>query len=129
MVKGRSKGLKADRQPKVKQNEQSASRVKALVDEYGVIRDAVKTLPDNQLRIEFLEALAELEDNESHRTRNFPKTRLHRVVGITEPVYRADVNKTSGWSIHIQYASNGQLQLKDIIEGQRHDDVVDVIKS
>jgi hypothetical protein len=39
----------------------------------------MKVLPDEQLKIAFLEALAELEDNECHRTRKFPKTRLHKV--------------------------------------------------
>ena len=34
---------------------------KPLIDEHGVIRNAVKTLPEN-LKIEFLDALAELED-------------------------------------------------------------------
>jgi len=104
------------------------AQIKALVDEYGVIRDAAKRLPADDHRVSFLAALAELEDNEAHRTRSFPKTRLHRVVGITQAIYRADVDKISGWRIHIQY-ENGQIHLKDVIEGQRHDDVRDVIKS
>jgi hypothetical protein len=41
----------------------------------------MKILPE-ELKIDFLEALAELEDNECHRTRTFPKTRLHKVTGI-----------------------------------------------
>jgi len=47
-----------------------------------------------------LEALAELENHECHRTRKFPKTRLHRVVGYKEPVW-ADIDKISGWGLHI----------------------------
>jgi hypothetical protein len=50
-----------------------------LCDEYGIIYQAMKILPDDELKIGFLEALAELEDNECHRTRKFPKTRLHKV--------------------------------------------------
>ena len=99
-----------------------------LYDEYGIIYQAMKILPDDELKIAFLEALAELEDNECHRTRKFPKTRLHKVKGVKQAIYRADINKVSGWRIHVQYI-NGQIHLKDIIEGQRHDDVIEVIKS
>ena len=99
-----------------------------LCDEYGIIYQAMKILPDDELKIAFLEALAELEDNECHRTRKFPKTRLHKVKGVKQAIYRADINKVSGWRIHVQYI-NGQIHLKDIIEGQRHDDVIEVIKS
>jgi len=99
-----------------------------LFDEYGVIYQALKILPDDQLKIAFLEALAELEDNECHRTRKFPKTRLHKVKGVKQAIYRGDVDKVSGWRIHVQYV-DGQIHLKDIIEGQKHDDVIEVIKS
>ncbi|HYX18844.1 MAG TPA: hypothetical protein VE944_31640 [Nostoc sp.] len=98
-----------------------------LYDEYGIIYQAMKILPDDELKIAFLEALAELEDNECHRTRKFPKTRLHKVKGVKQAIYRADIDKVSGWRIHVQYI-NGQIHLKDIIEGQRHDDVIEVIK-
>lgn len=99
-----------------------------LHDEYGIIHEAMKILPDNTLKISFLEALAELEDSECHRTRTFPKTRLHKVKGVKQTIYRADIDKISGWRIHVQYVA-GEIHLKDIIEGQRHDDVLDVIKS
>lgn len=99
-----------------------------LCDEYGIIYQAMKILPDEQLKICFLEALAELEDNECHRTRTFPKTRLHKVKGVKQAIYRADIDRISGWHIHVQYI-NGQIHLKDVIEGQKHDDVLDVIKS
>lgn len=99
-----------------------------LCDEYGIIYQAIKTLPDDQLKIGFLEALAELEDNECHRTRKFPKTRLHKVKGVKQALYRADIDKVSGWRIHVQYV-DGPIHLKDIIEGQKHDDVLEVIKS
>lgn len=103
------------------------SQIKPLFDEYGVIYEAMKILPDD-LKLDFLEALAELEDNECHRTRSFPKTRLHKVKGVKQAIYRADIDKISGWRIHLQYL-NGGIHLKDIIEGKRHDDVLEVIKS
>ncbi|MEM8641956.1 MAG: hypothetical protein AAGG51_24535 [Cyanobacteria bacterium P01_G01_bin.54] len=99
-----------------------------LCDEYGIIYESMQILPNVELKIGFLEALAELEDQACHRTRQFPKTRLHKVRGIKKAIYRADIDKTSGWRLHIQYI-DGQIQLKDIIEGQRHDDVTRVIKS
>jgi hypothetical protein len=103
------------------------AELKPLLDEYGVIFDAQKNLP-NELKADFLEALAELENNECHKTRSFPKTRLHRVTGIEQSIYRADVDKISGWRIHVQYI-DGKIHLKDIIEGDKHDDVIKVIKS
>ena len=104
------------------------SKLKPLLDEYGIIYEALVKIPDNRLKMEFLEALAELEDNNCHRTRQFPKTRLHRVRGVKQNIYRADINKASGWRIHLQYV-DGQIVLKDVIEGKRHDDVIKVIKS
>ncbi|MBE9197919.1 MULTISPECIES: hypothetical protein [unclassified Nodularia (in: cyanobacteria)] len=103
------------------------AQIKPLLDEYGVIHEAIKILPED-LKVDFLQALAELEDNECHRTRSFPKTRLHKVTGIKQAIYRADIDKISGWRIHIQYIE-GKIHLKDIIEGQQHDDVIKVIKS
>ncbi|MEG3437123.1 hypothetical protein V0288_08335 [Pannus brasiliensis CCIBt3594] len=47
---------------------------------------------------------------------------------MKQAIYRADIDKISGWRIHVQYI-DGQIHLKDIIEGQKHDDVRDVIKS
>ena len=99
-----------------------------LYDEYGIIHEAMKILPNKELKISFLEALAELEDSECHRTRTFPKTRLHKVKGVKQAIYRADIDKLSGWRVHIQYI-NEQIHLKDIIPGQKHDNVIEVIKS
>lgn len=104
------------------------AEIKGLLDEYGIIYEAMKILPDDKHKISFLEALAELEDNEAHRTRNFPQTRLHRVTGIKQAIYRADINKISGWRLHVQYIDS-QIHLKDIIEGQKHDDILKVIKA
>ena len=101
-----------------------------LFDEFGIIHEANKTLPDNEHKIAFMEALAELEENNCHRERFFPKTRLHKVKGIRQAIYRADINKTSGWRLHLQFhKESGQLDLKDVIQGQLHDDVNRVIKS
>jgi len=104
------------------------AEIKPLLDEYGVIHEANKILPDVLHKVKFLESLAELEDNQAHRTRTFPKTRLHKVEGIKQKIYRADINKMSGWRMHIQYIDSA-IHLKDIIEGQLHDDVVRVIQS
>lgn len=104
------------------------ARTSVLVDAWGVIYEAQHTLPSAELKLRFLEALAELEDQECHRTRKFPKTRLHRVVGYKEPVYRADIDKISGWRLHLQY-EKGEIHLKDIIEGQKHDDVLAQIEA
>ena len=102
--------------------------IKALLDEYGVIYDAQKLLPDTKHRLQFLEALAELENNDCHKNRSFPVTRLHKVTGVKQAIYRADIDNISGWRLHVQY-KEGALHLKDIIAGSQHDNVLDVIKS
>lgn len=104
------------------------AEIKTLLDEYGVIHSACKMLPSDGFKLKFLEALAELEDNTAHKNKQFPKTRLHKVVGIRQSIYRADIDKISGWRIHVQYIDK-QLHLKDIIEGQNHDDVIKIIQS
>lgn len=104
------------------------AQIKPLLDEYGIIHEANKILPDDLHKIKFLESLAELEDNNAHKTRTFPKTRLHKVEGIKQKIYRADIDKISGWRFHIQYVDN-QVHLKDVIEGQKHDAVTRVIQS
>jgi hypothetical protein len=106
------------------------AEIKVLLDEYGIIYEANKILPDDIHKLKFLESLAELEDNDCHKKRTFPKTRLHRVTGYEKAIYRADIDKSSGWRIHAQYDKDTkQIVLKDIIEGQKHDDVIKVIKS
>jgi len=69
------------------------AEIKTLIDEYGVIFEANKVLPSVELKLKFLEALAELEDNNAHKTRQFPKTRLHKVIGVKQTVYRGDIDK------------------------------------
>jgi hypothetical protein len=106
------------------------AEIKELLDKYGVIYEANKILPDDAHKLDFLSALAELEDNACHKKREYPKTRLHLIKGYSKAIYRADINKTSGWRLHVQFdKKTGQLRLKDIIEGQKHDDVLKVIKS
>ena len=99
-----------------------------LCDEYGIIYEAMKILPNDKLKIGFLEAFAELENKECHRTQTFPNTRLHKVRGVKQAIYRADIDKISGWRIHVQYI-NGEIHLKDIIKRQKYDNVIDIIKS
>jgi len=108
------------------------AQIKEIRDPHGVLYEAAKLLPDNVHKLAMLEALAELEDRESHRSRSFPKTRLHKVVGIRERVYRADINKTSGWRLNVQYvdglSEEGHLLLNDVLEGKDHDAVLRLIK-
>lgn len=105
------------------------TQIKILVDQFGIINEASKILPD-KYKIVFLKALAELEDNACHADRSFPITRLHRVTGQTKAIYRADIDKTSGWRLHVQYEKEtNSIILKDIIDGQSHDDVTKVIKA
>jgi hypothetical protein len=104
------------------------AEIKPLLDECGIIHEANKILPDDLHKKKLLESLAELEDNLAHKSRTFPKTRLHKVEGIKQKIYRADIDKISGWRLHIQYVDN-QVHLKDIIEGQKHDQVIRVIQS
>lgn len=103
---------------------------KGLADDYGILMECQKILPDDAHKMQLLESLAELENNECHVHRSFPKTRLHKVQGVEEPVYRADINKITGWRLHLQYNKDDKrLHLKDVVEGQAHDDVVKVIKA
>ncbi len=108
------------------ERECSLAEIKALHDEFGIIHEAMQILPSDKLKLAFLEALAELEDVNAHKTRNFPKTRLHKITGVKQAIYRADIDKVSGWRLHVQYI-NGHIHLKDIIEGQKHDDVIKVV--
>ena len=104
------------------------AEIKAIVDEYGVIREAAQVLPSDKLKVAFLEALAELEDNEAHRTRTYSKTRLHEIVGVKKDIYRADIDKVSGWRLHVQFRG-GALHLKQVVAGTRHDAVLQVVNS
>lgn len=104
-------------------------RSKPLVDRYGVIREATKILPSEKLQLRFLAALSEHEDNEAHRTQSFPVTRLHKVKGVQLSVYRADIDKISGWRLHLQYAKSDELHLKDLLPPDKHDRVIESIRA
>jgi len=52
---------------------------------------------------------------------------MHPVRGAKQKVYRADIDKISGWRLHLQL-TEGKLYLRDIIEGRKHDDVLKVIR-
>jgi len=103
------------------------AQTKTLIDEHGIINKACKILPDDSHKISLMNALGELEDSNCHKLKTFPKTRMHRVRGAEQAVYRADIDKISGWRLHLQLI-DGKLYLRDIIEGQKHDDVLKVIK-
>ena len=106
------------------------ARPKGLGDDFGILMECQKILPDDRHRLQLLESIAELENNEAHATRSFPKTRLHKITGIKEAIYRADIDKITGWRLHVQYSRIDQrLHLKDIVPGQQHDSVIKVIKS
>ncbi len=106
------------------------AEIKKILDEYGIIHEANKVLKEDNFRLGLFETLAELEDNECHKNREFPVSRLHRVKGVKQNIYRADIDKISGWRIHLQYDKEANyLKLKDIIAGNRHDDVIKIIKS
>ncbi len=103
---------------------------KGLVDDFGILMECQRILPDSRHRLQLLESIAELEDNQAHATRTFPKTRLHKIAGIKEAVYRADIDKISGWRLHVQYSHADQrLHLKQVVKGQLHDSAVKVIKA
>src|SRR5271170_6835656 len=103
---------------------------KGLVDDFGILMECQKVLPDDRHRLQLLESIAELENNEAHATRSFPKTRLHKITGVKEAIYRADIDKITGWRLRVQYSRADQrLHLKDVVPGKLHDSVVKVIKS
>ena len=104
------------------------AEIKPIFDEYGIIFEAEKCLP-KEFKLDFLTAIAELENNENHRTFTFPKTNLHKIVGFDKSIYRAYINKISGWRIHLQYNKNGYIVLIDIIDPKKHDNVQEIIKS
>lgn len=104
---------------------------KPLIDEFAVFAKAYKTLPESLYK-DFLKAISELEDNECHRTHKFPHTQLHSIEGDIKDysVYRAYINKLSGWRLHLQYGKKDHyLHVIDIIPGNNHDHVIKEIKN
>lgn len=92
---------------------------KGMVDDHGTIYNCNKKLPE-ELKPKFIEVLAELQDNECHANRQFPKSQLHKVEGVKN-VYRAYIDKVSGWRIHVQYGDDKRLHLCEILEPSEHD--------
>ena len=68
------------------------AEIKGLVDDHGTIYECNKIIPE-KYKIQLLEVLAELEDNECHRLHSFPKSQLHKIQGA-DKVYRAYIDKT-----------------------------------
>ena len=112
-----------------KKEEPVMPRNKPLLDDLGVIRKAVKILPDVRHKVAFLEALDELENHECHRTQIFPKTELTRLRGITPAVYHGYIIKTSGWRFHATLTDAQQVRLADVLTGDEHDDFFKVVRT
>ena len=99
-------------------------------DPYGVVYDAVKILPDPKHKVGLIETLAELEEASRYVSKDFPKARMHKVAGIKQDVFRADINKYTGWRMHVQHSPDGgHLILNDVLEGKDHDAVVRLIRT
>lgn len=106
------------------------ARIHELRDPHGVVYEAVKMLPDTKHKVGLVETLAELEEADRYASNDFPKARLHKVAGVKQNVFRADINKHSGWRIHVQHSIDGKhLILNDVLEGKDHDAVVRLIKT
>lgn len=106
------------------------AQIRELRDPHGVVYEAVKILPDNKHKVGLIETLAELEEANRYVSKDFPKSRLHKVVGVKQNVFRADINKHTGWRIHVQHSSDSNhLILNDVLEGQDHDAVLRLIKT
>ncbi|NMC64282.1 MAG: hypothetical protein GYA55_14050 [SAR324 cluster bacterium] len=103
------------------------TQIMQILDEYGIIYEASSRLPEN-LWDDLILSLSELEDNECHRIHKFPITRLHRIAGLKEEVYRADVKKSSCWRIHLQYG-NKMLILKQLSSPEQHDSPIKYVQS
>ncbi len=103
------------------------AEVKGMVDEYGTILTCNKILPEEYWS-KLIMVLSELENNECHKQMNFPKSKLHKVVGVKN-VYRAYIDKTSGWRIHIIYGEDKRIHLCEVLPPNEHDRVLDNINS
>lgn len=95
------------------------AEIKGLVDDTGVIYKCNKILPE-EYKIKLVEVLAELEDNSCHKYKNFPKSELHKTIGA-DKVYRAYIDKLSGWRLHVQYGNDKRIHLCDVLKPNEHD--------
>ena len=50
---------------------------KGLVDDFGILMEFQKILPDDRHRLQLLESIAELESNEAHATRSSRDVEAH----------------------------------------------------
>lgn len=95
------------------------AEIKGMVDDNGTIYICNKKLPQ-EFKPKLIEVLAELQDNECHAKHHFPKSQLHKIDGAKK-VYRAYIDKTSGWRIHVQYGDDKRLHLCEMLEPSEHD--------
>ena len=95
------------------------AEIKGLVDNLGVIHECNKVIPE-KFKLKLVEVLAELEDNECHKTNNFPKSELHKIEGVKK-IYRAYIDKISGWRLHIQYGDDKRIYLCEVLNPKEHD--------
>lgn len=112
----------------MKPSNTDSSQWMVLIDEYGVIGEAKKELPE-PLRGDLLEAVAELEDRSNHRAHSFPHTELHLLTGFVPTTYIAYVNKKSGWRILLTYGGQNKILLKELRTGEEHKRQGEAIKS
>ena len=105
------------------------AEIKGLVDDNGTIFQCNKILPEEYVS-QFFEVLTELEDNECHRTKQFPKSKLHKVTGAKN-VYRVYIDKISGWRMHVLYlyGEDKRIHLCEVLPPKEHDRVLSNIKS
>lgn len=106
------------------------AKTREIRDPHGVVHEANRILKDKKLKLGLLDALAELEDEGCFERKSFPKTRLHKVRGVKESVFRADVDQKTGWRLHIQHATDGPyILLNDILEAREHDHAATMIRT
>ena len=95
------------------------AEIKGLVDDHGTIYECNKKIPV-ELKVKVIEVLAELEDNECHKLHSFPKSQLHKVEGA-DRIYRAYIDKTTGWRMHVKYGEDKKIHLCEVLEPSDHD--------
>lgn len=95
------------------------AEIKGLIDDNGVIYECNKVLPE-EYKTRLVEILAEFEDNKCHKCQSFPKSKLHKIIGA-DKVYRAYIDKISGWRLHIQYGEDKRIHLCEVLKPSEHD--------
>lgn len=95
------------------------AKFKGMIDDNGTIYICNKKLPD-EFKPKLIEVLAELQDQECHAKHQFPKSQLHKIEGANK-VYRAYIDKISGWRLHVQYGKDHRLYLCELLTPAEHD--------